>query len=107
VLTRRPTNHDSGAGQYSVIVASRIHVPRARLDGGGGTLGLGVGAGARPPIGTPPLPPGLPAFHNPARSVAARALGTAPSTATATSSGTPTALAAMRAMTVRDVAELN
>src|SRR5947209_19147055 len=54
-FTGAPTNHDSGAGKYSLIATPVSHVPCACLLGGRGTLPLGFCAGARPPIGTPPV----------------------------------------------------
>src|SRR4051794_30232962 len=51
-LTSLPTNHDSGTGQYSVMVKPDIQVPWAFLGGGGGTLVVRpVGASPPPPLG--------------------------------------------------------
>src|SRR5436305_14606307 len=55
VGTSVPTNHDSGAGQYSVIVTPCSHLPCAFLPGGGGTRVGRLPFGARPPTGAPPL----------------------------------------------------
>jgi hypothetical protein len=55
VLTGVPTNHLSGAGQYSVIVTPDNHLPWSCLLGGGGTLALRRVLGGRPPIAAPPL----------------------------------------------------
>ena len=51
-----PTNHDSGAGQYSVTATPLSHLPLACLLGGAG-MRVGVAdTGARPPpkIDAPP-----------------------------------------------------
>ena len=55
----RPTNHDSGAGQYSVTVTPPSQAPRACLRGAPG-IRPGACVGASPPTDAPPLAPGLP-----------------------------------------------
>ena len=55
-MTSRPRNHDSGAGQYSVIVTRLSQRPRSCLLGGGGSVPETCWTGARPPplIAAPP-----------------------------------------------------
>src|SRR5947209_9080923 len=80
-LTSLPLNHDSGAGQYSVIVIARSHVPCACLDGGAGTLGW-VPVGAGPAVNpAPPLGPVVAA--EPPAAIAADGAATATASASA------------------------
>src|SRR5579884_989387 len=58
-LTSRPTNHDSGAGQYSVIVTPLSHLPWLCLLGGLSCDVARLWEGARPPTGAPPLTPAV------------------------------------------------
>src|ERR1700730_13078656 len=84
-VTSAPTNHDSGAGQYSVIVTDESHLPRACLPGGGGSLWMGAWVGARPPMGAPPVGSGPPPDASaPAALSASTAIAPAPATKRAT-----------------------
>src|SRR4051812_26328958 len=48
-LTRRPTNHASGAGQYSVTVNPRIHLPWPCVLGVAACLGASMAGGKKLP----------------------------------------------------------